>query len=365
MLHVYPIQATQENWLHENICSLVRLVHQKLDERLVISAGQESWNSLVMQVVVPERQDFFLKSYGIRDRFFEYKKELFKLRAEKRSVVLETLESQNRIADLVRGDGQIKLVSIEPVALHDKAKKLFTFCYERLSDSGVRRRQYNIIFKNLENKICPFCGIDRMMDPEDTAQDQDHYLAKSIYPFAAVNLRNLVPMCRHCNRDHKKDINVILDGQNKRRKAFDPYDCDPPKISLSNSMPISNSSPINFNWDVKFLTSAEEAENWDRVFSIRKRYSRDILNNYFSQWLREFVFKCDIDRQRELIGSEPTDAEIRNQLANYHDYKARFPNIGNAGFLEPLVFELLLKLYDEGHEEITHIVRNAVTGVTD
>lgn len=363
MLHAYPVGSTLENWLHENLCSLLRSLHQKLEEGTRLGVTQGSWGILVSQAVVPERQDFFLKARGIRDRFFEYQKELCKLGPGKRSEVLDVLESQNRISALLDGSEDIKLLSSISLPLHQKAKSLFVFCYERLSSTGARDHQYKIIFKSLEDKICPFCGIDRVMDPEDTAQDQDHYLAKSIYPFAAVNMRNLVPMCRCCNRDYKKSLDIIVDDEGARWKAFDPYNCEPPKISVLESSPIPDITPISFNWDIKFLNSVEEAENWDRVFSIRERYSRDVLNNYFGKWFRAFAGKCAKDRASGVIGTELTEEEIRSQLKQYQEYKAEFPSPGLAGFLEPLVLEMLLALYDSKHERVVNFIEDAVVGI--
>ena len=363
MLHAYPVEATLDNWLHENVCRLLRILQQKLDQGENTVENQQSWKSLVTQAVVPEKREFFSKAYGIRDRFFEYKTELCKLAPEKRSEILEVLDSQNRISHLLDGTEQIQLLSSKSVALHEVAKRLFVFCYERLLGTNARTRQYEVIFKSLDDKICPFCGIDRVMDPEDTAQDQDHYLAKSIYPFAAVNMKNLVPMCRSCNRDYKKNIDMIVDENGARRKAFNPYHCDPPRISVSGSSPIPDATPIGFNWEIEFLSSVEEAENWDRVFSIRERYRRDVLNHYFGKWLGAFAGKCAKDRKRGIIGTELAEEEIRCQLAQYQEDKAEFPSPGLAGFLEPLVFEMLLKLYDSKHERIVNFVRDAVVGI--
>lgn len=363
MLHKYPLEATLDNWLHENLCSLLRLLHQKLEEEENITENQRSWKSLVTQAVVPERRDFFSKAHGIRDRFFAYKKELCKFTREKRPEVLDILESQNRISGLLDGSEEIQLVSKKSLVLHDAVKCLFVFCYERLSSTDARTRQYEIIFRSLEDKICPFCGIDRVMHPEETAQDQDHYLAKSIYPFAAVNMKNLVPMCRCCNRDYKKNVDIIVDQAGGRRKAFNPYNCEPPKISVAGSSPIPDATPIRFNWDIEFLTGVEEAENWDRVFSIRQRYRRDVLNNYFGKWLRAFVGKCEKDRERGIISADLADEEVRCQLAQYQEDKAEFPSPG-LGFFEPLVFEMLLKLYDSKNERIVNFVRDAVVGVS-
>lgn len=313
MLNCYPIEATNENWLHEAVIFLVMEVHQKLDANEVINSTTKTWNNLVELIPNEDYRKPIKGITGIRDRLFKYKDELEKLNIQQRQLVLEAIDSQNKIVELLNGTEPITLIKDIHPELHEEAKELFVFCFGKLTDFEVRHRQYKIIFDSLPDKICPFCGIDRVMNPEETAQDQDHYLAKSIYPFAAVNMRNLVPMCRCCNRDYKHEEDVLLNKLGQRRKVLDPYNCSPPKISLDNSALIANVSPITFDWDIEFLTSKEEAETWDDVFSIRKRYKRDILGNYFDTWLERFRKVCARERCEGKIPEDSTNQQIRDK----------------------------------------------------
>lgn len=364
MLKCYPIAAAQENWFHEALINILNLIHQKLDQGEVIVNEQRTWRQLV-DSQVPREYRTKLKSYrGMRDKVFSYKDELVLLSPMQRETVLDAMNGQNLISDLLVGNEPIRIIKQTFPQLHDKAKELFVYCFEKLTDLKIRERQYNIIFDSLDEKICPFCGIERVMDPEETAQDQDHYLAKSIYPFAAANMRNLVPMCRCCNRDYKKAKDIIMGENNIRRRAFDPYNSASPVLSLSNSALIPNSSPINIDWRIDFLSSIEEAETWDSVFSIRTRYQRDILGKYFDIWLRGFMTKCFKERSRGRIKNDFTPDQVRQQLQFYQEDKADSPNIGMAGFLEPLAFSFLLSQYDEGNARVVNLVRDAVLGVS-
>lgn len=363
MLNCYPIEATNENWLHEDVLLLVKAVHQKLDANEIINSTKDTWNNLVELIPNENNRNLIKGSTGIRDRLFKYKEELKNLNIQQRHLVLQAIDSQNKIVELLNGTEPIALIKDIHPELHEEAKDLFVFCFGKLTDFEVRHRQYEIIFKTLPNKICPFCGIDRVMNPEDTAQDQDHYLAKSIYPFAAVNMRNLVPMCIYCNRNYKHDADVLLGGDGQRRKAFDPYNCIPPEISLNNSVLIASASPIRFDWNIEFLTSQDEAKTWDDVFSISKRYKRDILEVYFDSWLDGFRKVCVKERREGLIPAESTNPQIRDRLQKYQESRQMNPNIGLAGFLEPLALNFLLKLFDQGNERVCNLVRDAVLGI--
>lgn len=363
MLACYPIEAANENWLHEAIVEIIRAIHSELDGRRHMQDAQAAWADLVPNALAPENRKNIVNADGIRDRVFAYKNSIAPLSQEQRERVLSTLEVQNQIADLVSGAVQGDGIDIEFPEVKSAVAELFVFCYGKLADFKIRRRQYRIIFDCLKTKICLFCGIERIMNPEETAQDQDHYLAKTIYPFAAANMRNLVPMCRCCNRDYKKNIDILRAADGRRRLAFDPYNCVPPKISLLDSFIAEDASPPIPNWQISLVPQTEQVATWDEVFSIRTRYKRDILNNHFHIWLQGFADKCRRERMRGNIRGDFTDDEVREVLVNYKEDKSDLPNTGMAGFLEPLVFEFLVSQFDLENFRVIQLIKDAVLGI--
>ncbi|MCP5246247.1 MAG: hypothetical protein H6937_10040 [Burkholderiales bacterium] len=362
MLACYPLAATQENWLHETLVALIQLVHQKLDAGQAIPETQQRWCALLDDVIIDPNKQLLIPLRGVRDKLFEYKKKVANLSIVERAQIFAVLESQNQIVNLLADVEPISSIEQDFPQVNTQVRELFEFCYGKLTDLKVRERQYATVFNALPDKICPFCGIERLMNPEETAQDQDHYLAKSIYPFAAANMRNLVPMCRVCNRDYKKDIDVIRDDDGNRRTAFDPYSCLPVTVELNNSaMDTDTGRPIP-SWQIEFQPSSNEAETWDNVFSIRKRYKRDVLNQNFDRWMRGFAKKCERDRERGLIQQGLTDAAVRRVLAEFQQDKEDNPAIG-MGFLEPKVFEFLLNKFDQDNQRIVQMIRDAVVGI--
>ncbi len=362
MLACYPIEATEENWLHDTIVGLVNKVHQRLGLNQPISETHTEWKSLIPSELNDFSQKSLKSSTGIRDRLFKYQDELKGLSIPERELVLVALNCQNNIAALLSGTEAITTIENDFPTLNDAVKDLFVFCYEKLTDFKVRERQYQIVFAAFDTKFCPICGIERLMNPEETAQDQDHYLAKSIYPFAAVNMRNLIPMCRCCNRDYKKDQDIIRDEQAQRRKAFDPFCCQPTVISLINSeMNNKIGRPVP-SWQIDFIPNCEETETWDHVFSIRIRYERDVLNQYFDVWLKGFVEQCKRSRRDGRYPFTMTDNEVQDVLVDYQEYKEDNPAIG-LGFLEPKVFAFLLHKFKQGNQRVIQLIRDAVVGI--
>ncbi|MGI9278982.1 MAG: hypothetical protein ACR2PX_05045 [Endozoicomonas sp.] len=362
MLACYPISATQENWLHDALVSLVRAVHQRIIDNNPITKSQACWIDIMPSSLTDEQKIKIQRRTGIRDRLYDYSEKVKLLTSQERLDVLTALERQNQIPELL--SNQLAPISIRqrfPLA-HEKARDLFVFSYEKLTDFKIRERQYQIVFNSIDNKFCIFCGLERLMNPAETAQDQDHYLSKSEYPFSAVNMRNLVPMCRCCNRDFKEDKNLLLDEQSNLRPAFDPYGNVTIEVSLTSSSLDNQTSPPKPDWDIAFIPARPEIAAWDEVFSIRERYKRDALNQYFTTWLRVFTDKC-ARRRRDRDISPALDFEgVRGVLARYYEDQVEDHKVG-VNFLEPYVFEFLLTKYDAEEPRVVNLIRDAVLGI--
>ena len=362
MLRSYPIAATQENWLHETIVGVISELHAQLDRGALIAKNQLAWQKLIPECLDKANRQKLVASDGIRERVFKYITEIEKLLPMQRLQVLAVMESQNKIHGLLDGSENILSLKDDFPVVHEKVSDLFVFCFEKLTDFRVRERQYQIFFDDLIEKTCPFCGIERVMNPEETAQDQDHYLAKSIYPFAAANMKNLVPMCRCCNRDYKKTKDILRCEHGNRRRVFDPYACKPTTVSLLSSRLEADYESLVPQWQVEFLPNSEEAETWDNVFDIRKRYKRDVLDQNFNRWIGDFSKKCAKDRDRKIISAEMSDDQVQERLRFYFEDKSEIPSI-REGFLEPKMFEYLLVQFENGNERVINLVRDAVLGV--
>ena len=362
MLSNYPIEATRENWLHEALVSMITSLHQKLDVGNNIASTQANWIGFVEPLIDEPFREKIVSAHGIRDRFFHYKEIVKPLLPLERQTILTTMTAQNQITTLLDGTSNIVLLDEYP-DIHEAVHDLFVFCFGKLTELGVRERQYQIIYDSLSDKICPFCGIDRLNHSDQVAQDQDHYLVKSKYPFAAANMENLVPMCISCNRDYKKSVDILHDENGVRRQVFNPYNCEPPNISLINSIVSTDISLPIPEWQIEFQPANEEAETWDNVFQIRTRYKRDILGVHYNSWLESFRKKCEKDRKRNRIPQNLDDAGVRLQLLHYFEDKRESPSIGMAGFLEPLAFEFLLSQFDHGNQRVIQLIRDSVLGI--
>ena len=109
--------------------------------------------------------------------------------------------------------------------LEDDAKEIYKeiFDYGKFSGSNqsISERTAYWLQKQLDVKVCPFCNriytttlFNRSVRPAF-----DHFYPKSTYPYLAVSLFNLIPICDACN-NAKSDHAEIF----KEKQIIYPYD---------------------------------------------------------------------------------------------------------------------------------------------
>jgi len=360
MFQPYPIAATANNWLHEAVLEIIKVIHTRLDnsEKIVTTKEkQKHWKALL-----PEHIDTRLKRWsGVRDRVLDYARYLKRpnISQAQRADILQAIINQNNVVGLLNGTSAISLIEHDFPLVHEAAKALFLFCYEKLGDAGIREAQYQIIYDSLQSKDCPFCGFGDMMNIAEMSQDQDHYLVKSVYAFSAANIRNLVPMCIKCNRGHKKTKNVILNDAGERVTSFDPYTCNSTDICIEQSQIAEDAARINPSWQINFVPATPEAENWDRIFNIKERFSRDIFDECFAGWFQGFMNKCKRKRLEGFYPVTMTDGDVRGVLEEHRNSLMDDLGVGKDKF-KPHFFNMLLSLYDSENTRVKSHVRDAV-----
>lgn len=229
MLFGYPVEATRENWLHECLCEMLRSIHNAIDA----NDPPPAWPD-----IIPAAYCERLRTYtGLRDRLDRYTVAVLPLAAAGRKTIIRALEEQNDIQGLVSRAHDCEVFTKLPKAAREPLKNLFISAFTSLTGLGIRDRQYRIVYSSLPHHVCPFCGCEFLDAPGAPREALDHYLAKSLYPLAAVNLTNLVFMGNKCNSNYKRTKDILRKADGTRRRAFDPYNCGQTKVSLTASAP--------------------------------------------------------------------------------------------------------------------------------
>lgn len=347
MLFGYPLAATSNNWLHECLCAAIRNVHEAADS----GRRYPGWPRILP---LAQQSKLRLRS-GLRDRMRNYDHVIRGLSKSDRDYVLQAFEDQNRISDLLAGSIDCIKISGLPSVVREPIVALFDFAYYLLQDLGLRDPHYAAIYNSIPDHLCPFCGTEYFDAPGARREALDHYLTKSLYPFAAANLRNLVPMGHKCNSSYKLAIDILLRPDGTRRVAFDPYSHAEILILLDDSSPFHGISENTPNWEIQFYPDTPSVSTWDEVFKVRERYCRDHLNPSFSSWLRHFRHWAQAS---ELVAD--SDEAIVAALQRYEKYWAE-SGMNDRAFLKAAVFRMLRRHCESGDQRLLKVIKDLVT----
>jgi len=243
----------------------------------------------------PEHRSSLRRRRALNSRFQMLRSEIELLTQAERNIALDSLTTQNLIPGVF--DGATAYVCLPNEIRPQFASAVVDFfkaAFAALSSLGIRDRQYEIVYESIPAHVCAFCGVEPLDAPvaEIPRENLDHYLAFSIYPFAAVNLRNLAPMGQKCNSSYKRAANIIVGGNGARRRCFDPYGNQSATISLLQSRPFEGATKDLFvlpDWHIEFTGLEEETATWDSVFNIRARYKVNVLDSELRSWIDHFA----------------------------------------------------------------------------
>jgi hypothetical protein len=352
MLFGYPISATVENWLHECLCEILHSIHASIQE----AQTPPPWPEIIP---VTYRQDLKTRR-GLKNRLDTYIATLEKLTIEEQERILKALNDQNQLTLLLSCQLTCDTITDLPEAIHDPVKELFEFAFELLTKLKIRDRHYKAIYDSLADHVCPFCGCEYFDAPGAPREALDHYLAQSRYPFAASNLRNLVPMGNKCNSRYKIAKDILTKDNGTPRKSFDPYsyNCTGIKLFLENSQPFAGTrtgiGQLLPRWQIEFNPNSDEVLTWDEVFHIRERYKRDVLDAQFNTWLRHF--KSFLKSQNILHSS---DEELVDAIAGYVTYNESL-GMSDRAFLKAAVFRMLHAHCNSGDQRLISFIRTVI-----
>jgi hypothetical protein len=230
-------------------------------------------------------------------------------------------------------------------------KHLFTITLKTLDIES----HYRAIYDSMPYKVCPFCGVEKMH--QTFQEDYDHLAAKRHYPLAAVNMKNLAPMCHTCNSKNKGEKDVLHNADGTRKLFIYPYTHSyNVTLDFSNCIiPQTDINNIAGSWDVLLDPDDDITRSWDYIFNIRKRYRDDYFNASYEDWLEDFLdglkmSNIVISNSEEMIAHLSAWSQTLNTRKFYNLNFIKAPlfdflaNCGIAAFYSALVTRYQQKL---------------------
>ncbi|MBT2666143.1 hypothetical protein J7J00_11565 [Bacillus sp. ISL-4] len=128
---------------------------------------------------------------------------------------------------------------------------------------------YDLV-SELDVCVCPYCNRSYVSilksENKRTRPVLDHYYAKSLYPYLALSLFNLIPSCYVCNSSFKGDTDFY------RKEAIYPYEEEFAEFAI-------------------FKTDFNETEPYDYryLLGISKEFQISIVNNAIDKEIRDKI----------------------------------------------------------------------------
>jgi hypothetical protein len=197
-----------------------------------------------------------------------------------RADIREAFIINNRIEDLC--DGTISPIPLGnlPSVVEDDMKPLLVRFYKELLDraevAGDKLDYYNKLIEKNKYKTCPCCGLSPIESAETHyREDNDHYLSIADFPFAAVNFKNLVPLCGKCNKKCKGTKNPFEPG----RISFYAFNGAQPNIEVS--VTIVDSVDLDYRTlspadiSISFVSDANKTSTWNWLYNTNDRFNEE------------------------------------------------------------------------------------------
>lgn len=193
-------------------------------------------------------------------------------------VLLRPQELQEFVEDLSHDERREKIKKdFQSVA----SNYIVNTLYARLKEDNKK-----IIFNLTADKVCPYCNRTYIeyvkRDKLHVTYELDHYYNKDAYPFLAVSLYNLIPVCPSCNRikGTKKFLYYPYDDKNSYGDSRFGYE-----IKGTDFLTNSDDFEITIEYFNKALETADNELYMKELYQTHKDVAQEIIRKcqYFGK----------------------------------------------------------------------------------
>jgi hypothetical protein len=297
MIHTYTFYDSEVNKLNEFVLAYFNRIEFETGDFSTDFFEQEFYDNLVSR-----HKGILLKPLK---KFYETIKGWDQA---KKTALCKAIRDSNDIENICNGT----VTATKSAKIPTEVKKLLVTLFKALYKDvlfgkffkphyGDRKTHYHEFRRHANNgyENCPACGIRPMHTWVDDITDQyDHYLPKDIYPFSAVNFKNVVPICSDCNMAQVKHNDDILSHTGK---VFYPFDTTHQAIIFNIAIAKNDSDLEKIEWQIDYSCAAgkeDELTAWKAIYKIEDRHKKHLrgrINSWYKNYWDNFY---DSDTQR-------------------------------------------------------------------
>lgn len=209
------------------------------------------------------------------------------------------------------------------------------------NDKGFHRLYNNFTNRNLGKvwgekigvKICPYCNRSYIFTLKHggTRSQYDHFFPKSLYPYLALSMYNLIPCCPVCN-SIKSDYDTFEPSTKRERFIYPHRDCYGTQISFSvaTRKAVDPWLGCSDEFDIKLMANKTTSDEFrSKVRNTVNRLQLEELYNKHKDYVQDIIrttYIYDEDYCRTLFTSFPelfsSLQDVENMVfMNYLDEK--------------------------------------------
>ena len=317
MRQVYKFQESKLDELHEQVVYFFEVIYfQSLQ-------GEIPWND---SFIHPRLKPIYDNCPKLRTTLKQVHSNYISVSNKEKYLIFESAINSSDIGGICNATILIGHIDDFTAPLGNAIHNLFRYLYYQLPDTKIFKNLYGDLITHYNNlkrlnrkiKMCPFCGMLPVKPlNSSTRQTYDHYLPLSKYPFLALNTKNLVPTCKDCNEDHKKDKDVLYRNKARtlRRKLIYPfghynytpiiifkgYNFNPTTLEITNcSVQVSNTEGV----------FRREFQSWDEIYELNYRYKITVIDDS-KEWYEEYL---------DFVSQKQIDETYVSEDLSYKDY---------------------------------------------
>lgn len=190
----------------------------------------------------------------------------------------EQVDCKNKDYKYIKKD-YYKYVGDESISYESQYTSFRTQTERNMEWNGVK------LIEHLGIDVCPYCGLNYIstVNKENgkciTTATFDHYLPKSKYKFLALNLYNLIPVCKNCNSTFK--------GAEEKRIINPYFDAveDNITFNIKNLLKQILNNNVEPEIEILYDPTDEKIENHCNILLLYERY------NYFKNLIKSLIYK--------------------------------------------------------------------------
>ena len=248
----------------------------------------------------------------------------------------------------------------------------YVFCYDKITKN--KNKTYAFV-NSIGIRVCPYCNrnyiqvIEKGQEKQDSREFQtrpqlDHFWNKSMYPFLAISMSNLVPSCAVCNlAKHDKNNNILYPYKEGINESYRFSIMTLKSIAYMTKLKgcesvfglqiAKNSYATSTGYDDRVQKSADTF-GWDDTYKTDNEYALKVFQN-------SYIFNKDF--QKSIVNAMPALFSSTEEVRSIINPKLVPVDKFNSEPLSKLTYDITEQARSDKEDKLDERIYELVLGI--